>query len=153
MGGEEAETPAAEPAPVAQEAPPAEPAETAPSAEAERLEAIVRRWSRELNAGRNAAAAALFAPDALIIQGNLAYQLRTRAEATYWNSQLPCSGEVIDVSVQGDVVTAIFVLGDRTTSQCDAQPGTRAAAEFTIQNGKITAWRQIPVPESDATEA
>jgi hypothetical protein len=146
---EPAPTPPAEPA-----APPAEtsapPADTgaAPSGSDDGREGIVRAWSEALNTGDNEAAANLFATPALVIQGDIAVLLENHEEAVQWNAGLPCSGNIVELATQGEIVTAVFELGDRTTSQCDAAPGTRAAAQFLIQDGKIVAWRQVPPPES-----
>jgi hypothetical protein len=147
------------PAPATPEAAPGRPAEPVPPAptperpaakpDAAKLEEIVRAWSRALNAGDNEAAADLFAPRALVIQGELAAELVTHADAVAFNESLPCSGEVTEISTEGEIVTAVFVLGNRPTSDCDAPPGTRAAAQFLIRGGKILAWRQIPAPEDD----
>ncbi len=110
---------------------------------------VVRAWSSALNAGDNAAAADLFALDALVIQGAGSISLPDHDSARRFNESLPCSGQIVDVSVAGDVVTAVFELGHRHTSQCDAQPGTFAAADFLIVNGKIAIWQLVPVPAED----
>ena len=117
------------------------------------FEAVVRAWSKALNAGDNEAAANLFAPGALVVQGGLVVQLAAHEDAVAFNASLPCSGEIVELSVDGDVVTAVFVLGDRAGSKCDAPPGTRAAAQLGIANGKIVVWKQIPVPDSSGPAA
>jgi len=112
---------------------------------AARMKAIVREWSRHLNAGDNAAEAGLFRLPATMIQGQYAYKLVTRKQIAQWHAGLPCSGTVVSISVKGNVATAVFRLGDRKASKCDA-PGTLAAAAFLIVNGKIVAWEQVPPP-------
>ena len=109
--------------------------------------AVVRAWSAALNASDNAAAGELFAPKAVVIQGADVIPLPTAAAAAELMAALPCSGELIDVSVADNVVTATFELGDRPASRCDAAPGALAAAEFLIEDGSIVVWQRIPVPE------
>ncbi len=148
--GKQAAVPPPEPPPASPPpAPPAQPPAStgAVPADPKLLEAVVRAWSKALNAGDNEAAANLFAPGALVVQGDVVVQLPAHKDAVFFNSTLPCSGEIVELSVDGDVVTAIFVLGDRAGSTCDAPPGTRAAAQFGIENGKIVVWKQVPVPD------
>jgi SnoaL-like protein len=106
-------------------------------------ERVARSWSAALNAGDNARAAELFAPDARVVQGSFVERLRTEADAVRWNSALPCSGHITGVEEDGDTVTATFVLGPRKGSPCDA-PGATATAQFTVRHGKIVLWRQLP---------
>jgi hypothetical protein len=131
--------------------------ETAPP-DAAALELVVRAWSRALNAGDNEAAAALFAPGAIVVQGGVAYELETREQAVAWNATLPCSGRIVEIVVRGGIVGAVFELGDRPASACDAPAGTLAAALFAIEDGLITVWSQVapedvtsgaPPPETD----
>lgn len=108
-------------------------------------ETVVRAWSVALNKGDNEAAAALFATDAEVIQGPLDVRLHTRRIAVAFNESLPCAGVISDLVRDGDVVTATFVLGQRPGVACDG-PGQRATATFTVRNGKIVVWRQLPAP-------
>ncbi len=128
--------------------PSAEPgAGSAGSAEAnETAVAVVRAWTEALNAGDNEAAGALFAPDAFAVQGGRRIPLPDLAAATRFTASLPCSGVIIDLTASDDVVTAVFELGHRATSQCDAPPGTLAAAAFLVEDGSIRGWRTVPVP-------
>jgi limonene-1,2-epoxide hydrolase len=107
--------------------------------------AIVRAWSRDLNANRNRAAAALFAPNARVVQPGVDVRVDRRL-ALAFNESLPCAGKIVALRVHGDRVVATFLLGERPNHRCDA-PGQKAAAQFTIRKGKIVVWRQIPVPE------
>ena len=109
------------------------------------MRAVVHAWSARLNAGDNAGVARLFSVPALVIQGPYAYRLRTRAQVALWHSGLPCSGRVVSVTIRGRYATAVFRLGDRGKTSCDA-PGTLAAARFEIVDGKIVRWEQVPVP-------
>ena len=115
------------------------------AAREQRMRAVVHAWSARLNASDNDGVARLFALPALVVQGQYAYRLRTRAQISLWYSGLPCSGRVVSVAIRGQFATAVFRLGDRGTSQCDA-PGTLAAARFEIVGGKIVRWEQVPVP-------
>ena len=109
------------------------------------MKAVVLAWSARLNAGDNAGVARLFRVPVLMTQGQFVFRLVTRDQVARWHAALPCSGRVVSITVAGRVATAVFRLGNRTTSRCDA-PGTLAAAEFTIVGGKIIAWRQVAVP-------
>ena len=109
------------------------------------MRAIVRAWSRYLNSGENAAEARLFSLPAVMIQGQFGYRLETAKQVASWHAALPCSGHIVSITVRGRYATAVFRLGNRKTSKCDA-PGTLAAARFTIVDGKITVWQQVPPP-------
>jgi limonene-1,2-epoxide hydrolase len=108
-------------------------------------QAIVRAWSKALNANDNVGAANLFAPNARVIQPGVDVALSSRALALAFNESLPCAGKIVRITVKGDRATATFVLGQRPKHRCDA-PGAKAAAVFTVQRGKIIRWEQIPVP-------
>jgi hypothetical protein len=105
-------------------------------------EDVVRAWSEALNTGDNEAAADLFAPGAQIVQGGRTTRLQTHEDAVAWNAALPCSGRIVELSTDGDTVTATFLLDDRPTSPCDA-PGAQATAAFRIDDGKIVLWHQL----------
>jgi hypothetical protein len=111
---------------------------------------VVRAWSRALNAGNDKAAGALFAPNAVTIQGPYVIRLATPKLATLWNSGLPCAGQIVRLRVQGRVVTAVFKLGHRPGHTCDG-PGELAAARFTVVRGKIVRWEQVPVAATGLT--
>ena len=102
----------------------------------------MRAWSAALNEGDNEAAADLFAAGAQVVQGGRTIRLASHADAVAWNESLPCSGRIVEVETEGETVTATFVLGDRTTSACDA-PGAEATAAFHIEDGKIVLWHQL----------
>jgi limonene-1,2-epoxide hydrolase len=105
-------------------------------------ESVVRAWSQALNSGDNEAAADLFAPNAEVIQGR-SYVLETQREALAFNASLPCSGEIVAIETDADIVTATFRLDDRPASRCDA-PGARVRAAFRVVDGKIVLWHQLP---------
>jgi hypothetical protein len=105
-------------------------------------ESVVRAWSQALNTGDNEAAADLFAPGAEVIQGR-SYVLETRRDALAFNASLPCSGEIVAIDSEDDLVTATFRLDDRPASRCDA-PGAEVRAAFRVRDGKIVLWHQLP---------
>ena len=107
--------------------------------------AVVRAWSRALNANDNERAARLFAPGARVVQPGVDVRLTTHELAVGFNDALPCAGRIVAIRVVGDVATATFVLGHRPKHRCDG-PGQEAAARFTVRNGKIVRWQQVPVP-------
>jgi hypothetical protein len=111
-----------------------------------RMKAVVRRWSARLNAGDNEGVARLFSVPALMIQGSYAYRLRSREQIAQWHSGLPCSGEIVSIAIKGRFATAVFRLGDRGASACDA-PGELVAARFEIVDGRIVVWQQVPLPK------
>ena len=115
------------------------------------MKAVVRAWSTNLNAGNNAAEARLFSLPALMIQGPYGYRLTTARQVARWHAGLPCSGKIVSIRVRGTFATAVFRLGDRRKSKCDA-PGTLAAARFKIVRGKITIWQQVQPPAQGQAE-
>jgi hypothetical protein len=104
-------------------------------------EEVVRAWSAALNEDRNGAAADLFAPGAIVVQGDVELRLGGRAEALAWNEALPCNGRIVALDADGEVVTATFLLRDSQTTPCDG-PGERATAIFTVRDGEIVRWEQ-----------
>ena len=118
----------------------------APRTGPQRMKAIVNAWSERLNAGDNAGVARLFAVPSFAVQGAYVYRFETRAQLAGWHAGLPCSGKIVSIRISGRFATAVFRLGNRRTSRCDA-PGTLAAARFEIVGGKVVTWVQVPVPE------
>ena len=109
--------------------------------------AVVRAWSKALNANDNAAAGKLFAKHARVIQAPFDGLIPTPAIAVEFNASLPCAGHIVRMTIKGDTVVATFVLGHRPKHTCDA-PGQKAAALFVVRNGKIVLWEQVPVPKT-----
>ena len=107
--------------------------------------AVVRAWSKALNANDNEAAGRLFAKNARVVQGPLDARLPTQALAAVFNNTLPCAGRIVTLEVKGNTVLATFVLGHRPKHTCDG-PGQKAAALFVVKKGKITLWEQVAVP-------
>ena len=104
-------------------------------------EDVVREWSTALNADRNDAAADLFAAGVKVVQGGVELILSTHQDAVAWNESLPCNGRIVSLDVDGDAVSATFLLRDSQTVPCDA-PGERVTAIFTVERGEITRWEQ-----------
>jgi SnoaL-like protein len=102
---------------------------------------VVRNWSEALNADDNDGAADLFASGAEVVQAGMSYRLTRHDEAVRWNAALPCNGKIVELEVDEDEVTAVFVLSDSRTMPCDA-PGARTTAIFTVRDGKIVRWEQ-----------
>jgi len=130
---------------------PAASSAAAPPTSLQQMKAIVHAWSDRLNEGDNTGAAHLFRLPAILIQ-SVGFELRTYAQVAKWHSLLPCAGHITAVTVKGRFATAVFRLGDRKGSKCDA-PGALAAARFEIVGGKIVSWQQVPVPEPPAEPA
>jgi hypothetical protein len=115
----------------------------------ERMARIVLQWSARLNAKDNDGLARLFAVPALIVQGPYAYRLVNRTQIARWYSLLPCAGHLTRIVFSGRYATAVFRLGNRGATRCDA-PGGLAAARFEIVNDKIVSWVQVAVPTNAA---
>jgi len=109
------------------------------------MAAVVHAWSKRLNANDNDGIAKLFALPAILVQGQNEYRLTTAHQISLWHSLLPCSGTIVSIAYAGRFATAVFRLGNRGKTKCDA-PGALAAARFEIVNGKIVQWVQVPVP-------
>jgi limonene-1,2-epoxide hydrolase len=113
---------------------------------------VVRAWSHALNLNHNAAAGALFARNARVVQPGVDAILTSLVLATEFNAALPCAGRIVAITVTGNRAVATFVLGHRPQHRCDA-PGGKAAALFVVRNGKIVLWQQIPVPADSGPTA
>jgi hypothetical protein len=140
----------------------------APAAgDAASAERLAREWSARLNADDHDGVAQLFALPSSASQGGRTAVFVRRGEVREWFAGLPCSGTIVAVEprdaapapdgtqIEGaTAVLAVFELGDRPSSACDAT-GELAAAEFDVVAGRVVAWRQVGVPPEyrDATSA
>jgi hypothetical protein len=107
-------------------------------------EEVVRSWSDALNHGLDGDAGALFAADAIAVSGTgEEIVLHTQADATRFNASLPCQGRIIALSSDENRVTATFLLDQRGTFACPS-PATVDTAVFTVEDGKIVRWEQLP---------
>lgn len=109
--------------------------------------AVVRAWSKALNANDNERAARLFALGAHVVQPGVDVRLTSHRLAVAFNDALPCAGRITEIRVAGNRATATFVLGTRPKHRCDG-PGQKAAALFVVRGGKIVRWQQVPVPKA-----
>ena len=113
--------------------------------QADRMTAVVRAWTANLNTGNNAAEVRLFSLPAVIsgMAGPYGCYCLTRAEVFQFHVQLLCSLKIVSIKARGRYATAVFrIMGDRETSKCD-HPGTRTGVRFTIVRGKITVLKQV----------
>ena len=114
--------------------------------QSDRMKAVVRAWTANLNAGNNAAEARLFSLPALISSlpgGVYGCWCLTPAEVAQFHVRLPCLAKIVSIKVRGRYATAVFRLGDRETSKCDSPGGSLTAVRFTIVRGKIAVWKQM----------
>lgn len=114
-------------------------------------EDTVRGWSDALATRDDAAAAAYFVEQPIIIQGILPLRPSGRAAVERWHATLECAGRIVGMAVEGNRVTATFELHDRPATRCPA-PGFLSTLVFNIRDGLILTWEQTPpgwVPEHD----
>jgi hypothetical protein len=113
--------------------------------QADRMKAVVRAWTANLNAENNFAETRLFSLPALIslMEGPYGCWCLTRGEVFDFHAQLLCSGEIVSLKVRGRYAMAVFRLGDRDFSKCDSPGGSLTAVRFTIARGKICVWQQL----------
>ena len=102
---------------------------------------VIRGWLLSLERQDYTQAAYYFAPNALIDQGH-PYRLRTRSDAFAFNASLPCRAELVGMQGGGHShhVLATFRLRRGPGGECSGLTRVR----YTIENGKFTAWRQLP---------
>jgi hypothetical protein len=127
----------------------AKPHQAAPPqpSQADRMKAVVRAWTANLDAGNNAAEARLFKLPALISLMEGPYgcnRCLTPAEVVQLHAQLLCSVKIVSIKVDGRYATAVFGHPrDRQTSKCYSKEGALTGVRFTIVRGKITALEQV----------
>ena len=109
--------------------------------------AVVRAWSRALNADDNRAAARLFAAGSRVVQPPTIDVRVSPKLALLFNQGLPCGGTIVALQRRGDRVVATFRLTKRPHHACSGV-GQKAAAAFTVRGGKIVRWEEVPVPAS-----
>ena len=106
-------------------------------------EEVVSSWSQALNGGNDEAAADLFADGAVVIQAGQQQTLSDHEKAVAFNASLPCGAKLVEQSRNGNEVTATFTLTRRPGHMCD-DTGGAAVTVFTVEDGKITLWHQLP---------
>ncbi|MGI8441308.1 MAG: nuclear transport factor 2 family protein [Thermoleophilaceae bacterium] len=102
-------------------------------------EAAIRGWSRAVNAGDYERAGAFFAPDAVVEQAEET-RLRTPADAARFSASLPCRADVTRVVPEERASVATFRLREGRGGPCRGD----AKVRFTVRDGKMTEWRQLP---------
>lgn len=102
---------------------------------------VIRGWLLSLDRQDYEQAAYYFAPNALIDQGR-PYRLRTKSEAFAFNAGLPCRADLVRLQGGGHArqVLATFRLREGPGGPCSGLVKVR----YTIEDGKFTAWRQLP---------
>lgn len=120
-------------------------------------EAVVRAWGDAVATGDDVRAAKLFAEDAIVVERTSERVLDSVDAATAWNKSLHCAGRVKSITTHGDIVTATFVLEDRTKGSCSARGGT-TTTEFEVRANKIVFVRELsnapaPPPGAGTTTA
>jgi hypothetical protein len=100
---------------------------------------VIRGWITARNRHDFPAAAAFFAPGAIVDQGR-PLVLPTRAAAIVWNSGLPCDADLTVVRRIGGRPIATFRLREGPGGPCDGE----AVVRFTIIKGKIARFDQLP---------
>jgi hypothetical protein len=101
--------------------------------------AVVRDWIRSLNAGEYDRAARYFAPNA-VIQQHSRTVLHTHQDAVDFLRGLPCAASLTGLVDEGRTELATFSLAGPSGS-C----GESARVRFTIEHGRFTKWRQLPI--------
>lgn len=101
-------------------------------------EAVIRGWSRAVNAGDYDRAGAFFARNAVVEQVE-EVRLGGPADGARFSASLPCRADVIQVVPEQRTSLATFRLrGGR--SPCSGP----AEVRFAVREGKLTEWRQLP---------
>jgi hypothetical protein len=102
-------------------------------------EEVIRGWVEAVSAGRYEQAAEYFAPGAVVEQLE-EIRLGTRADAEEFSRSLPCRADLTDVDDEGDTSLAAFRLRRGPGGPCSGA----ARVRFTIRDGLIREWRQLP---------
>jgi len=103
-------------------------------------EAVIRGWSRAVNAGDYDRAGAFFAPNAVVQQVD-EVRLRGPADGARFSASLPCRADVTRVVAEQRSSLASFRLRNGR-SPCSGA----AEVRFAVREGKLTEWRQLPPP-------
>ena len=103
-------------------------------------ERVVRGWIAALNRGDYGEAGRYFARGAIVDQGT-PLRLRNRAAARFFNATLPCRADLVAVDDEpGSKALASFRLRAGPGGPCEG----RARVRVTVEDGRFTAWRQLP---------
>jgi hypothetical protein len=117
--------------------------------------AIVRAWADALRAGHVRKAATYFAIPAIAQNGGPELLLRDRAGVRAFNAGLPCGADVVRAVRVARYTIVTFVLTERRgrTPGCGDATGRLAATAFAFRRGKISEWRRVTIPPSEARKA
>jgi hypothetical protein len=114
--------------------------------------AVIRAWSDALRRGDVRAAGAYFSLPSELINGALAFELRTRAQADAASASLPCGAKLLSADQRGAYVNALFELTGRPGpggSSCGSGAGQTARTNFVISGGHIVQWIRAPDDPGD----
>jgi hypothetical protein len=111
---------------------------------------VIRGWNRAENAGDYEHAARFFARGAIVIQ-SYTLQLVNHRFAVEWNSGLPCRADITFIQGERATTLAGFDLRQGPTGACKS--GGSAQVRFTIRDGLIRQWQQLPVSEQSTGPA
>jgi len=103
-------------------------------------EAVIRGWSRAVNAGDYDRAGAFFAPNAVVQQVD-EVRLGGPADGARFSASLPCRADLTRVVAEQRTSLATFRLRNGR-SPCSGP----AEVRFAVREGKLTEWRQLPPP-------
>lgn len=106
---------------------------------------MIRDWLMAVEHNDFGRAASFFAPGAIVDQGR-PIRLPNAAAARFFNETLPCHADLIALHEEaGPKVLATFRLRAGPGGPCRGEVKVR----YTIEDGKFTEWRQLPVREPD----
>lgn len=110
--------------------------------------AVVRAWSADLRAGDIGAASDRFGLPATVSNSGPATRLVSRRAVRYFNETLPCGAVVAGARHAGDAVVARLRLTERPGASCGSGTGQEVTVAFLVRDGRIAAWRRLPLPAS-----
>ena len=115
---------------------------------------IVRAWADTLRRGRVRAAARYFAVPSTVANGTVPLELKTRAQARFFNRTLPCGAKLIrSEPASGGFFIATFRLTERPgRGECGSGSGETARTAFRVRGDLITDWLRVQdVPSGPTT--
>jgi len=106
---------------------------------------IVRAWADTLRRGDVRAAAGYFAVPSTVANGTVPLELKTRAQARFFNRALPCGAKLIRTEpASGGFFIATFRLTERPgKGECGSGTGATARTAFRVRGDKITEWLRV----------
>jgi hypothetical protein len=107
---------------------------------------VIENWIGTLSDGDVEGAAGYFALPSVTQNGTAPVTLRSRSDATAFNSSLPCGAELLRARPVGLIIVATFRLTERPGGDCGSGVGQLARTAFVIRDGKIVQWRRLLSP-------